>query len=223
MVIACLSPSIDADRGDSVGLGDGAAHLLHADAHGGEQRRVDAHANGRLLGAADLHLGDARHLRDALRDDGVGGVVDGAGCQALRRQRQDEHRRRRRIGLAERRHVGRSPGRSAAAALSAACTSRAAPSMSRVRSNCTEMLAEPSELDRGHLGHAGDLAEAALERRGDGRRHGLRGRRRGGWLDADGRETRSTAGWRPAARSRRRCAEQEQARSPAAPCRWAAG
>ena len=41
---------------------------------------------------------------------------------------------------------GRSPGRSAAAALSAACTSRAAPSTSRVRSNCIEMLVVPCEL-----------------------------------------------------------------------------
>ena len=43
--------------------------------------------------------------------------------------------------------VGRSPGRSVAAALSAACTSRAAPSMLRSRSNWMVMLVEPSELD----------------------------------------------------------------------------
>ena len=41
---------------------------------------------------------------------------------------------------------GRSAGRSAAAALIAACTSWAAPSMSRVRSNWMEMRVEPSEL-----------------------------------------------------------------------------
>ena len=40
----------------------------------------------------------------------------------------------------------RSPGRSVSAALIAACTSRAAPSMLRLRSNCTEMRVEPSEL-----------------------------------------------------------------------------
>ncbi len=40
----------------------------------------------------------------------------------------------------------RSPGRSVSAALMAACTSRAAPSMLRFRSNCTEMRVEPSEL-----------------------------------------------------------------------------
>src|SRR5262249_34787305 len=42
--------------------------------------------------------------------------------------------------------VGRSPGRSAIAWLSAACTSRAAPSMLRLRSNWTVMDEEPSEL-----------------------------------------------------------------------------
>ncbi len=42
--------------------------------------------------------------------------------------------------------IGRSVGRSLAAALSPACTSRAAPSMLRERSNCTAMLVEPSAL-----------------------------------------------------------------------------
>jgi hypothetical protein len=40
----------------------------------------------------------------------------------------------------------RSPGRSATAALIAACTSRAAPSMLRPRSNCTAIRLSPSEL-----------------------------------------------------------------------------
>ena len=46
------------------------------------------------------------------------------------------------------RNVGRdcrSPGRSVSAALIAACTSRAAPSMLRLRSNCTVMRVLPSE------------------------------------------------------------------------------
>ena len=42
--------------------------------------------------------------------------------------------------------VGMSPGRSVSEALSAACTSRAAPSMLRDRSNWTEMRVEPAEL-----------------------------------------------------------------------------
>ncbi len=42
--------------------------------------------------------------------------------------------------------AGKSPGRSLSAALSAACTSRAARSMPRPRSNCTVMLVLPSAL-----------------------------------------------------------------------------
>ena len=41
--------------------------------------------------------------------------------------------------------VGMSEGRSLSAALSAACTSRAAPSILRDRSNCTVMREEPSD------------------------------------------------------------------------------
>ena len=41
---------------------------------------------------------------------------------------------------------GRSPGRSVSAALIAACTSRAAPSMLRARSNWTVIRVEPMEL-----------------------------------------------------------------------------
>ncbi len=43
-------------------------------------------------------------------------------------------------------NVGRSAGRSVAAALRAACTSRAAPSRLRLRLNWMEMREEPSEL-----------------------------------------------------------------------------
>ena len=50
------------------------------------------------------------------------------------------------LDLRNRGSVGRSAGRSVAAALRAACTSRAAPSMLRLRSNWMEMREEPSEL-----------------------------------------------------------------------------
>src|ERR1700719_4034174 len=43
--------------------------------------------------------------------------------------------------------LGRLVGREPRAALIAACTSRAAASMSRSRSNCSVRLADPSELD----------------------------------------------------------------------------
>ena len=42
-----------ADRAGGVGVGDGGAHVLHRQAHGGERDRIDADADRRLLGAVD--------------------------------------------------------------------------------------------------------------------------------------------------------------------------
>ena len=109
--------------------------------------RVDAHADRRLLGAGDGDVGDAVDL------------AAGAGRSRCRRRRKARCRAwssrsapgsgsARAAGLALRNagSVGMSPGRSVSAALSAACTSRAAPSMLRDRSNCTAMRVLPSEL-----------------------------------------------------------------------------
>ena len=84
--------------------------------------------------------------------------------------------------------VGMSAGMSAAAALMAACTSWAAPTMSRVRSNWMEMREEPWRVGRGQLVDPGDLAEAALQRRGDACGHGLGIGARQAGVDANGRE-----------------------------------
>ena len=45
--------------------------------------------------------------------------------------------------------------------------------MLRERSNWTVMRRGAERIDRGHLGHAGDLAEPALERSRDRGGHGL--------------------------------------------------
>ena len=70
----------------------------------------------------------------------------------------------------------------------AACTSRAAPSMLRFRSNCMVMLVVPRKLGRGHLGDAGDAAELALERRGHRGGHDFRAGARKRGADGDGGE-----------------------------------
>ena len=82
----------------------------------------------------------------------------------------------------------RSPGRSVSAALIAACTSRAAPSMLRLRSNCTVMRVSAERRARRHLGDAGDLAEPPLQRRRHRLRHGLGIGAGPAGADADGRE-----------------------------------
>ena len=60
------------------------------------------------------------------------------------------------------------------AALIAARMSLAAPSTLRLRSNCRRDRGEAERARRRHLRQARDLAELLLERRRDGRRHGLR-------------------------------------------------
>ena len=56
----------------------------------------------------------------------------------------------------------------------AACTSWAAASMLRSRSNWRVMLVSPGCDRRGHRVDAGDGGELVLQRRGDRRRHGVR-------------------------------------------------
>ena len=177
-----------ADRGNGVGLGDGGAHFLHAQAHGGEQGRVDAHAHRRLLGAADLHLGHAGNLRNALGDDRIGGVVDGAGRQVLRCHGEDEHRRRRGVVLAECRHVGEITrqigGGRIQRRLHVAGGAIDVARQIELHGDAGRAL----RAHRGELGDAGDFAQPLLDRRRDRRRHGLRIGARAARLHAHGGE-----------------------------------
>ncbi len=113
---------------------------------------------------ATRDLGYAFDLREPLRDNGVRGVVDARWPRMVL-----EVSARMRIGAAaglDLRNVGsvgRSLGRSVGAALRAACTSRAAPSMLRDRSNWTLMRGRArARRVEVSLGGAGDLAELAL-------------------------------------------------------------
>ena len=74
------------------------------------------------------------------------------------------------------------------AALMAACTSRAAASMSRFRSNCSVSAVRAERAGGGHFRDAGDARELLFERRRDRRRHGLGTRARAGWRYGDGRK-----------------------------------
>ena len=177
-----------ADRPDRVGVHDSGAHVLHRQAHGGDLHRIDPHAHGRLLRAGGGDFRDAVDLRQPLHDHGVGGVVDRARQHSLRREREDEDRRGRRIGFAESRQ-GRQVARqrrqrSVERGLHVAC--RALDVARQVELHGDARGAE--RRHRGHLGHAGDLAEAAFQRRGDGGGHGRRIGTRAARHDVDGRE-----------------------------------
>ncbi len=122
-------------------------------------------------------------------------IVEAASYICARRQRvggqrQDHDRRVGRVDLA----VGRvaRQARSAAApraALIAACTSRAAPSMSRSRSNCSVIARRcRATLDEVISVTPAMRPSCALERRRHGRRHGLRARAGQRRRHRDGRE-----------------------------------
>ena len=64
------------------------------------------------------------------------------------------------------------------ACVMAACTSTAAPSRLRFRSNSSVICVAPERVDRGHRLEAGDHRELVLERRGDRRGHRFRARAR---------------------------------------------
>ncbi len=152
---------------------DRSAHVLAADAVAveGEGQQLDPHRRQRA--AADLHVADALDLRQPLADDVRHRVVDLPRRQRLRGQRQDDHRRVGRIGLA----VGRvrAQGRRQVDARGVdrrLHLARRAVDVARQ----LELQADAGAADlarRGHLVDAGDRAEAPLERRRHARRHGV--------------------------------------------------
>ena len=83
----------DADRPERIGVDDRGPDVVGGDPGIGQRDRVERDPHRRLIGAADGDVADARHLRDALRQHGIGDVVDRAGGQCLRGQRQHEDRR----------------------------------------------------------------------------------------------------------------------------------
>ena len=87
-----------AERLQHVRAADRGVDILPGQAGGGEPHRIEPDAHRGFLGAVDGDLGDAGGLRQALRQDGVGGVVDLRGGQRGRGQR-DLHDRR--IGRVE--------------------------------------------------------------------------------------------------------------------------
>ena len=63
------------------------ADVLYAEPGAGERRGIDLHAHRWLLPAVQRHEPHARHLRDLLREDRIGEVVDvreAAACRSSR-------------------------------------------------------------------------------------------------------------------------------------------
>ena len=83
---------------------------------------------------------------------------------------------------------GKIRGRNPAAELMAACTSRAAPLMSRLRSNWSVTDRGSNRASGCHFRDTRDARELLLERSRDGRRHHVGTRSRQAAADHDGRE-----------------------------------
>jgi hypothetical protein len=95
--------TVEVARGQvDVGRRDDAPQVLEREPALRERARVGLHAHGRALPTTDRDETDARHLREALRDHGVGAVVDVAQRERGGRDRDREDGRVGRVGLAVR-------------------------------------------------------------------------------------------------------------------------
>ena len=88
-----------------VSVGNGLAHIVEGHAVLVQRLRFELDAHRRQRTATDLHFTDALHLRQALREDGRGQVVELAFFQHIRSQRQHHDRRLRRVDLFIGRHA----------------------------------------------------------------------------------------------------------------------
>ena len=108
-----------------------------------------------------------------------------------RAERQEQDRRVGRVDLLvrrRRRHLRRQLSAGVRAIID--CTSCAAASMLRLRSNCSVMLVLPWRVARADRGHARDRRELLFERRGDRRGHRLRACAGQVRVDLNGRDSR---------------------------------
>ena len=171
-----------------VGRGERGADVLEADAVMEDRRRVDLDAHGRQRRPRDVDLANSRKLGQALLEDVRGDIVELARCVPRGGHCNDHDRRVRRIDLV----VGW--------VLAQACRQVGARGDDRrldVARRAVDVAVE-AELQgdvcraegalRRHFVDVGDLAEMALERRGDRLRHGVGARARHVGLNGDDRK-----------------------------------
>ena len=167
---------------------DLAADILQRQALGDEFRRVDLDPDGRFLLAADDDLGDAGDLADLLGELGVDGIAHGGQRQRVRRRRQQQDRRVRRIDLAIGRRRGEVFRQLAAGGVDRGLHVVGGGVDRAVEVELDRDRGRPEIAGRGHLRDAGDLRKLALQRLRDRRGHGFRAAAGQGGGDLDGRE-----------------------------------
>ncbi len=149
-------------------------HVLEAEARTGERLWIDLHAHGRLLTTAQRHETDAGHLRDLLSQNRVGIIVDLAQGNGVRADAENENRRISWVALA----VGRRGRKRARQEVGGRIDRRLYVLFCGVdvslQVELKRDLRATEAAHRRHLRERRHLAELSLERRRDGRRHGVR-------------------------------------------------
>ena len=145
-VTFCSGPYERSDRRVGIGLGDDVADVVERNIARRRRHRIDLDPHGEFLRAIDQHLRDAGQLRNLLRERDLA---------RTRRQRTAAASARFKLmymtgkspGLTLRKLGGVviSTGSLRAATVSAVCTSSAAPSILRLRSNWMVIEVMPSE------------------------------------------------------------------------------
>ena len=157
-----------------IGLAEHRAHVFEVDAARRKSLRIDLHADGRLLLAADTDEADPGYLRYLLQQNAFRVSVDRGQRQAVGGDAEHQDRRVGRIDLPDQRrirHVRRQiSGRGIDRGQRIADRSIDAAAQLELQGD----LGVAERTRRRHLGEAGDFAELLLERRCDRRRHGLR-------------------------------------------------
>ncbi len=170
-----------------VRLAEDASHVLQRDAVLVQDGGVQLDADRRQRAAADVHLADPVHLRDFLRQHRGRDVVDPAGWQRVRSERQDDRRRVGRVHLAVR-GVARQIGWKLPAC---GIDGRLHITRRGVDVACEIELQDDVggalSARRRHFGDARDAAELALEGRRHRRGHRFGAGTRKGRIHDDGR------------------------------------
>ena len=156
-----------------VGPGQSRAHRVQPDAVAAQLHRIQLDAHRGTRSAADEALAHALNLRDLLRQNGVGQVVNLRLAQNIRSQRENQNRRFSRIRLAVTGVLRQVGGQLAARRVDRGL---------HIARGGVDVAADvklqrdggrAQRTRRGHLVDAGDAAELAFQRRSDGRSHRL--------------------------------------------------
>jgi hypothetical protein len=168
--------------------GDHRRHVVEGEAERGELGGIDLHPDRRLLLAADGDLGDAADLRDLLRQDILGVVVDHGQRQHVGMNGEEQDRRIGRVDLAVGRRVRQILRQLAAGGIDRRLDvlRRGVDVARKVELHRHRGAAERAR--RRHLRDARDLGELALERRRHRGGHRLRAGARQLRRDLDRRE-----------------------------------